>query len=123
MVRILTYGSACWWRAQLGRYTCRSACAYRKHLQSVMGQTLLATLRLTAFYKNQLDNPIILRVQRRAALIENLWVNARLIWRADPLAAAADCRHLVQLQFWNLAALGGWILSKARVWPFRRQTL
>lgn len=96
------------------RYTGRTSCAYRKHPLSAMGQTRLATARLTAFYEKQLDNPLIPRTQRRAALIDNLWVNARLAWRADPRTAAAACRRLVQLQPWNLAALGVWLFSAAR---------
>ena len=104
------------------RYTGRTSCAYRKHPLSAMGQTVLATARLTAFYEKQLGNTLLPRAQRRAALIDNLWVNARLSWRADPAAAAAACRRLVQLQPWNLVALGGWIFSAARRPAARRQT-
>lgn len=96
------------------RYTGRTSCAYRKHPLSAMGQTRLASARLTAFYEKQLGNIQIPRPQRRAALIDNLWVNARLSWRADPAAAAAAWRRLVQLQPWNLVALAGWIFSAAR---------
>jgi len=104
------------------RYTGRTSCAYRKHPNSAMGQTLLATARLTAFYEKQLGNTLLPRAQRRTALIDNLWVNARLSWRADPAAAAAACRRLVQLQPWNLVALGGWIFCAARRPSYRRQT-
>lgn len=104
------------------RYTGRTSCAYRKHPQSAMGQTRLASARLTAFYEKQLGNPQIPRPQRRAALIGNLWVNARLSWRADPAAAAAAWRRLVQLQPWNLVALVGWIFSAARARPTGSQS-
>jgi glycosyltransferase involved in cell wall biosynthesis len=103
------------------RYTGRTSCAYRKHPLSAMGQTRLASARLTAFYEKQLGNPLIPRPQRRAALIDNLWVNARLAWRADPHSAAAAWRRLVQLQPWNLVALAGWLFSAARARPARRQ--
>lgn len=101
-------------------YTGRTSCAYRKHPQSAMSQTRLANARLTAFYEKQLDNPLLPRRQRRSALIDNLWVNARLSWRDHPAAAAAACRRLVQLQPWNLAALAGWLFSAARNRPVRR---
>lgn len=96
------------------RYTGRTSCAYRKHPLSAMGQTRLASSRLTAFYEKQLGNELIPRPQRRAALIDNLWVNARLAWRADPATAAAAWHRLFQLQPWNLVALGGWLFSAAR---------
>lgn len=102
-------------------YTGRTSCAYRKHPQSAMGQTRLASARLTAFYEKHLGNPLIPRRQRRAALIDNLWVNARLAWRSDPPSAAAAWRRLVQLQPWNLVALAGWIVSASRARPARRQ--
>jgi glycosyltransferase involved in cell wall biosynthesis len=104
------------------RYTGRPSCAYRKHPQSAMGQTRLANARLTAFYEKQLGNPLLPRAQRRSALIDNLWVNARLSWRDDPAAAAAAGRRLVRLQPWNLVALAVWIFSAARVPSARRQT-
>lgn len=104
------------------RYTGRTSCAYRKHPRSAMGQTLLATARLTAFYEKQLGNPLLPRAQRRGALIDNLWVNARLSWRADPAAAAAACRRLVRLQPWNLLALAAWIFSALRRPAPRGQT-
>lgn len=96
------------------RYTGRTSCAYRKHPHSAMAQTRLASARLTGFYEKQLDNALIPRGQRRAALIDNLWVNARLAWRDDPRAAAAACRRLAQLQPWNLVALAGWLFLSAR---------
>ncbi len=106
-LRLLAAGAA--WR-----YTGRTSCAYRKHPLSAMGQTRLASTRLTAFYEKQLGNELIPRPQRRAALIDNLWVNARLAWRTDPVAAAAAWRRLVQLQPWNIVALAGWLFSAAR---------
>ena len=96
------------------RYTGRTSCAYRKHASSAMGQTRLATARLTAFYEKQLANPLLPRRQRRAGLIGNLWVQARLSWRDDPRAAAAALHRLSQLQPWNPAALGGWAFTSAR---------
>ena len=103
-------------------YTGRTSCAYRKHPHSAMGQTRLANARLTAFYEKHLDNLLLPRAQRRTALIDNLWVNARLAWRDDPSAAAAACRRLVGLQPWNLPALAGWLVSAARGRPARRPT-
>ena len=114
-LRLLAAGAA--WR-----YTGRTSCAYRKHPLSAMGQTRLATARLTAFYEKQLGNELLPLAQRRAALIDNLWVNARLAWRAHPASAAAACRRLVRLQPWNLVALGGWVFSAARGRPGRRSS-
>jgi glycosyltransferase involved in cell wall biosynthesis len=96
------------------RYTGRTSCAYRKHAQSAMGQTRLATARLTAFYEKQLGNALIPRGQRRAALIDNLRVNARFSWRDDPRSAAASFQRIAQLQPWNPAALAGWFVAAAR---------
>jgi glycosyltransferase involved in cell wall biosynthesis len=96
------------------RYTGRTSCAYRKHAQSAMGQTRLATARLTAFYEKQLGNALIPRDQRRSALIDNLRVNARFSWRDDPRSAAASFHRIVQLQPWNPTALAGWFFTAAR---------
>ena len=104
------------------RYTGRTSCAYRKHPSSAMGQTRLASARLTAFYEKQLGNPLLPRAQRRAALLDNLWVNARLSWRDDPWSAAAACRRLAQLQPWNPAALAGWLFCASRARAVRRQS-
>lgn len=96
------------------RYTGRTSCAYRKHGASAMGQTRLASARLTAFYEKHLDNPLIPPALRRAALLDNLIVNARLSWRDDPQTAATACRRIAQLQPWNPLALAGWAFCTAR---------
>jgi hypothetical protein len=87
-----------------------------------MGQIRLATSRLTAFYEKQLSNPIVPYRERRQALIDNLWSQARFCWRAEPAAARAALRRITQLQPWNLAALGGWGFTAVRSWFVRPRT-
>jgi len=92
------------------QYTGECSCAYRKHASSAMGQTLLVVERMAAFYEKHLNNPLIPRATRRAALISNRRAQARLHWRRRPAAAAVALRRLVNLQPWNpiyLLALPG----------------
>ncbi len=96
------------------RYTGRTSCAYRKHGTSAMAQTRLASTRLTAFYEKQLNNPLLPLAERRAALIANLIVNARLNWRDHPEVALAALRRWQQLQPLNPTAFVGRIFLSTR---------
>jgi glycosyltransferase involved in cell wall biosynthesis len=104
------------------RYTGRLSCAYRKHPASAMGQTRLATARLTAFYEKQLTRRLIPRDTTRAALIENLRVNARFAWRDDPAAACAALARLLQLDPWNLPARAAHLFTTLRAIRIRPTT-
>lgn len=87
------------------QYTGHCSCAYRKHLTSAMGQTLLVVERMAAFYEKHLHNPLIPRSYRRGALIINRRVQARLHWRRRPAESIVALRRLVRLQPWNVRYL------------------
>lgn len=100
------------------RYTGHCTCAYRKHVTSAMGQTLLAVERLAAFYEKHLNNDFIPRRVRRHALASNRWNHARLNWRQRPEEAAAALRRLIRLQPWNPVYVAAWLAVAAwRVGP------
>lgn len=90
-------------------YSGDCTCAYRKHATSAMGQTLLAVERMAAFYEKHLRNPLIPRIARRRALLNNRRHHARLNWRRHPQTAVVALRRLTQLQPWNPLHPAAWL--------------
>lgn len=106
-LRFLTHGAKF-------HYTGQCSCRYRKHPASAMANTVHMVERMGAFYEKQLGNPLLPRRERRAALIHNRQVHARLQWRRMPAKSAAAFARLTLLQPWNPLHLAGWAASAIR---------